>query len=36
MTTLNMLPADGEADLATMSVVLRQVRTVVRASAGRT
>ena len=34
MTTLNMLPADGEADLATMSVVLRQVRTVVRASGG--
>jgi glutamate dehydrogenase len=36
MTTLNMLPTDGHADLATLSVVLRQVRTVVRASAGST
>jgi glutamate dehydrogenase len=36
MTTLGMLPEDGQADLATLSVVLRQVRTVVRASAGST
>jgi glutamate dehydrogenase len=34
MTTLSLMPDDGVADLATLSVVLRQVRTVVRASAG--
>jgi len=32
LTTLNMLPEDASADLATLSVVLRQIRTVVRAS----
>jgi len=33
LNTLNMLPEDAQADLATLSVVLRQIRTVVRASA---
>jgi glutamate dehydrogenase len=33
LNTLSMLPEDGHADLATLSVVLRQIRTVVRASA---
>jgi len=33
LNTLAMLPEDGQADLATLSVVLRQIRTVVRASA---
>ncbi len=33
LNTLNMMPEDGHADLATLSVVLRQIRTVARASA---
>ncbi len=33
LNTLSMLPEDAQADLATLSVVLRQIRTVVRASA---
>jgi glutamate dehydrogenase len=33
LTTLSMLPEESQADLATLSVVLRQIRTVVRASA---
>jgi glutamate dehydrogenase len=33
LNTLSMLPEEGHADLATLSVVLRQIRTVVRASA---
>jgi glutamate dehydrogenase len=34
LNMLNLLPEDVQADLATLSVVLRQIRTVVRASAG--
>ncbi len=36
LNTLAMLPEDAQADLATLSVVLRQIRTVVRASAAST